>query len=236
VKTFQLFGLFLLTRMCCCGDTNLVLTLEAHQRTVRVGETINLVVKLTGNDLTNIFQSAKEFPALDRYGNSGFRLDCSYTATNEGELVFGPYAFSFNGQKLTSNTQTVQVLPKVAKGELGTTFRVNRESISLGDDVELVMESRNQCKPPLPSPPRAELKLRSNDFGITDSSCGRTLDFSAGVVSFCDQQSWRLRPKKPGVFEIDGDIFAELPTGVTPPHFAIKVHESAQRADETLRR
>ena len=222
---------------CCLGDTNLVLTLESHQKTVRVGETINLVLALTGNDLTNIFQNAHEAPELGCYAASGFRYDCSCTAKKEGDLVFGPYALSFNGQRLTSNTQMVHVLPKakVTQERSGTTFRVDKESISLGDDVELVMESWSHSRPPLPSPPNAKLKLSPNDFNIADSSYGRTLEFSEGAVSFCDRQSWRLRPKKPGIFKIDRDIFDELPAGVMPPDFTIKVNGSSQQAPGTRR-
>ena len=208
------------------ASTGVTFTVESRVKTVRVGDHISLTLKLQGSDLTNIINRAAAGAEFLNPGTGVFQYKCDFTAKKEGACVFGPYMVSFNGQTLTSQPLTVRILPKW-NGEYGTFFRIDRNKVILGEEVELVQETWSQKRMEY-STTHARMKRLNIDYENAFGPSLNSFSVSQGVTNCYDRQTWLLKPKKSGVFKITKDLFDSLPDGVTPPDFAVTVEESAQ--------
>jgi hypothetical protein len=204
--------------------SDLRLELESDARTLRVGQDATLKMRIAGAGVGRLVEGS-EGVVPDVSNGAAFVYEFKVKPRREGPFVFGPYQISFNGQALTSNTVSIQVLPPW-NGVYGTFFRVDSNSITLGQSVELVMETWSE-------------KLDPNSYGLRGSEetfltgPGSYLSSMTvnGSISACWRQSrWLITPKKAGEFRITKDLFRNFPANVTPPDIAITVRESPQPA------
>lgn len=209
------------------GGTGLSLNADANLRSVRLGDQIQLTLKVTGDAITNIVSGTEG--AKPRFsGAEDFRSSFTFIPEKEGECIFGPYALSFNGQTLTSQPLTIRVLPKW-DGAYGVFFRIDRNRIPLGEDVELIQETFSPERLDLAAT-RSRIKKSANvyEFSLGGTSSSVTFSSSERKSKYTERQVWRIKPTNSGVFEITGDLFESLPEGVTPPNFSVIVDEGAQ--------
>jgi len=220
-------GVSLLTVSLAFADTGLTFSVESSVKTVRVGDQIDLTLKISGSAITNlaVAPSGVEFW---NPGTGAFDYNCHFTARKEGSYTFGPYTLAFNGQSLTSGTVAVQVLPKW-NGEYGTLFRVDRDKIILGEKVELAQETWSPRRMEY-SAAHASLKRLGGDFESSGGPSLSSFSMSKGVTNCYERQTWMLKPKKAGVFKINKELFESLPEGVTPPDLAVTVEPGGRPA------
>jgi hypothetical protein len=117
----------------------LQLKLESRDKTVRLGQTSTLTLRISGDEISDITKGTEGLD-VNLVPRSSFANDFRFRPQREGLFTFGPYEISVNGQKLTSNKVEIFVLPQW-HGKFGTFFRVNEKSIVLGEEVELVIET-----------------------------------------------------------------------------------------------
>ncbi len=209
------------------GDAGLSLNADANLRSVRLGDQVQLTLKVTGDAITNIVSGTEG--ARPRFsGAEDFRSSFTFIPEEEGDCIFGPYTLSFNGQTLTSQPLTIRVLPKW-DGEYGVFFRIDRTRISLGEEVELIQEIFSAERLDM-STTRSRIKRQATDYEFSVGTTSSSMSFSSSEKksNYTERQVWRIKPTRAGVFEITGDLFESLPEGATPPHFSVTVDESAQ--------
>ena len=131
----------LLTAHTVLGS-GLTLKVSSGIKTARIGKRIDLTLKMTGSVITNIVD-APPGAEVENRGERAFCYNVSFAPKTEGACTFGPYSLSLNGQSVTSEAVTIHVLPKW-NGETGTFFRIDRDKIILGEDIELVAETWGQ--------------------------------------------------------------------------------------------
>jgi hypothetical protein len=115
------------------------LELETPVRTLRLGQKAQLKLTIIGSGVYSITEGTEGINA-DNMKAGSFVYQFEFKPQRTGQFAFGPYTLAVNGQKLTSNRVSVEVLPQW-DGKLGTYFRVNTNAIALGEDVELTAES-----------------------------------------------------------------------------------------------
>lgn len=208
------------------GDTGIVFNVDANYRTVRLGDQVQLTLKVTGDILTNIV-SGTEGARLNSWDGEGFQSRYTFIPQKEGECRFGPYTLSINGQTLTSQPLIIQVLPKW-NGEYGVFFRIDRSRIVLGEKVELVQETWSP-KRIGSSATHSLMKRAPKDYVYSIGGMSSSMSISGGETNSSDRQAWLIQPKRSGVFKITCDLFESLPEGATPPDFSVTVDESAQQ-------
>ena len=213
-------ALALLNLGAACGTTGLTLNVESGVKTVRVGDRVTVTLSITGAAVTNIV-GATQGARLEDMGNGGFRYDCQFVAQEEGDCVFGPYTVSFNGQSLTSQPLTVHVLGKWS-GTTGALFRIDRNRIALGEEVELVQETWSQKRLEY-SASHARVKRAPDAYEWHMGPSSMSVSTSQGSTNFSDRQTWLFKPKNRGVFRITKDVFEVLPEGVPPPDLTVTV-------------
>ena len=199
-------------------DEKLVLTLESKAKSIRLGESTELELKLTGTEISKVTRGmVKQTDALNKASefvhNSTFRPD------KEGAHTFGPFSMSINGAKVSSNTITVHVLPKW-NGEFGTFFRVHAEEIKLGEEIELVVETWSDGK----ATPSLSLKWDKAYSQRIGSTTFRT-NSDNGKMTRMASKRYFITPKKAGTFTINKDIFSKVPDGITVPEINVAVTE-----------
>ena len=213
------------------GDSDLRLELESGMRTLRLGQETTLKMRIAGVGISHLTEESEGVvPENPKAG--AFVYEFKFKPQREGKFTFGPYQLSFNGQKLTSNPVSIYVLP-AWDGTYGTFFRVDSNSIALGEAIELVMETWSEKYE------HVSCSLKGNDgafalaptAGVGFSAISSTSN--GGVSQFYSRSAWRITPKKPGEFRITKDLFLNFPESVNPPDITILVKEIAQPADSS---
>ncbi len=212
------------------GDTGTVFNVDTDVRTVRLGDKVDVRLKVIGDAVDSVVGGTDGAKLHSRDGE-GFHARYTFVPQQEGECSFGPYTLSFNGQTLTSQTVKIHVLPKWT-GEDGSYFRIDRPRIVLGESIELVQETWRR-KRRNDSTSRLRIMRATNDY---DCSLGRsfhsmTISHVNVTTTNCyDRQTWFLKPRKPGVFRITRQIFESWPEDIIPPDFSVTVDAIDQPA------
>ena len=215
------------------GDTGIVFTVDTDTKTVRLGESLRLTLKLTGDAASKIVSST-EGATLNFSDGDGFHSNYTFSPKQEGDCTFGPYTLDFNGHRYTSKPLVVRVLPKW-NGEFGSFFRVDRNKIELGEEIELVQEMWTQ-KGFGPQTSRVRTRKATNDYECSSPSSQSRCSFSIKVQdghpttnsTYSVRQAWRIKPMKTGIFKITKDLFEAWPDDVTPPDFAVTVEQTSR--------
>jgi hypothetical protein len=203
-------------------EAGLRLEVETALRTLRVGQETTLKLRIVGTEIARLLPPS-EGVVTDTATPGAFVYEFKFRPPREGPFTFGPYQLSFNGRSLTSNAVSMRVLPPW-NGTYGTFFRVDSNSITLGESIELVAESWSE-KPDVRA---AVLKGNSDAFTLSSPSVQSLLTMNNGVSASWRQCRWLLTPKKAGAFRITQDSFQSLPPDVTAPDLAITVREPSQ--------
>jgi hypothetical protein len=202
-------------------EKDLQLKLETSAKTLRLGQSTNLQLKITGPEISEITKNTEGFEA-NLVNRSSFINKFRFKPQREGKFTFGPYSISVNGQKLNSNVLEIFVLPQW-DGEYGTFFRVNKESIVLGEEIELVVETWSQDSQSITIfPDRNE--SYSVRFGVSSSH-----STSAGETRInCNSRTFFITPTQSGVFNISREMFSGFPEDIDPPNIHVEVKEPSQ--------
>ena len=204
-----------------CAD-EIRLSLESSDRAPRVGDQITLELKLLGSAVRDIAKGT-EGVVPDIMAVPAFVYRFKVSPKHAGNVSYGPYSLAVSGQKLTSNLLSIDVLPQWG-GEYGTLFRVERTSVSLGEDVVLIAETWAKTS----IEKTFELAWNDNSFDrVTSSSSCSSHSGPGGEVNY-EKQSWVLRPKQVGEFKITRDLFTEFPDAAKPPSISVMVNAAAQ--------
>ena len=154
------------------SESDLRLELESSIRTVRLGQSTKLKLKIIGSGVYEITEGTEGIEA-DNMKAGAFVYELEFKPQRNGSFKFGPYSLSVNGQKLTSNQIEINVLPQW-DGNYGTFFRVDRDSIVLGEDVELVVETWSKAYD------RKSIFLDRSESFVTTSGGSSTSSFRSG--------------------------------------------------------
>lgn len=198
------------------AGADLKLELESERRSVRVGDSVGISLRIVGPGLRKMLRNADGLP-LDGFQDDAFVYHFRVRPAREGVFAVGPYSLLFNGQSLQSNGASLTVLPEW-EGRCGTFFRVDRSTISLGESFELVAEtwSKDAALPPL--------SLKSDGRFNTDRSFtmnAQQVEERRWTTYAC--WSWEITPTEAGDFLIDGSLFRDLPETVEPPKLVVHV-------------
>jgi hypothetical protein len=205
------------------AESNLRLELESSVRSLRLGQSTKLKLKIIGSGVYEITETTEGINA-DNIKAGAFVYEFEFKPQKKGSFTFGPYSFSVNGRRLDSNQISINVLSQW-DGAYGTFFRVDTNSIVLGEDVELVVETWAKKYD------HKSIRLdRKDSFSAATggSSSYQSRSGTEGGVTYM-KRSWLLSPKKSGEFKISKELFRELPDDIKPPEFSIKVEEPAQQ-------
>ena len=194
--------------------------LNSPVKTLRIGQSARLNLNISGRGVYEI-TSATEGINTNSATQSSFTHNFSFKPQTTGNHTLGPYTVSLNGQKLTSNQIEIYVLPEY-NGDNGTFFRVDRNSITLGEPVELVMETWANERTPF----KHIFIKQSQSFSSQSGGTLSTIKSSSNkITSHYWKISWLIYPTESGDFQITKDLFQELPEDIEAPNFTIKVEE-----------
>lgn len=199
-------------------ESNLCLELESPTTSLRLGESQKLKLKVSGSDIYDIIKMSEGIDTSN-IRTAAFVYEFEFKPQREGSFTFGPYTIEMNGKKLTSNKVGINVCPPW-DGSFGTFFRVNKDSISLGESVELIMEtwSKNHAR-------ISVILDRNESFSSTMGPMNSSAKMSNGSMTTYLTRSWVITPKESGEFKIAKELFREFSEGIQPPNFTIKVEE-----------
>jgi len=213
-------------------EANLRLELESPVRTLRVNEITKPKLKIIGSDVREITEKTEGISAYNPELGA-FVYKFTFHPQKEGEYTLGPYSITVNGRKLTSNQILITVLPQW-NGKFGTFFRVDKDSIVLGEDIELHVETWvKEGQEPIPSFTLSREESFSWTPGDSGVHGGRLGDW--GEPGFREtfhytRRSWFITPKKAGAFRISKELFKGFPENITPPDIKVMVKNPAQPA------
>lgn len=217
--------ILILSTLAWSGDSDLKLELEleSNVRTLRVGERTNLRLRIVGAGVGHITDGSEGIAASNPIAGS-FVYEFAFAPQREGQFTFGPYQLSFNGQPLVSNAVSLFVLPRW-DGRFGTFFRTDRDSIVLGDKIELSMETWGTTM----NLPRCQIKWDEAFTSAPGGSFMFTENGGASTQVYYARLLWWITPKKAGEFKITRDLFESFPEGVVAPNLTVMVTEPAQK-------
>jgi hypothetical protein len=205
------------------AESNLRLELESSVRTVRLGQSTKLKLKIIGSGVYEITEGTEGINA-DNMKAGAFVYEFKFKPQKKGSFTFGPYAISVNGNKLNSNQTTINVLPQW-DGTYGTFFRVDTNSIVLGEDIELVVETWAKKYD------HKSISLDRSESYITTSGAASSASIRSGkegAVTYM-KRSWFISPKNSGEFKITREIFRRFPEDIAAPNITIKVKDTGQQ-------
>lgn len=211
------------------------LRLESPVRTLRVNEITRPKLMLIGSEVHEIIEQTDGISTYNPE-TSAFVYEFTFHPQKEGEYMLGPYSITVNGRELTSKQILITVLPKW-NGEFGTFFRVDRDSIVLGEDIELHVETwvkaaDSESTPSL-TPSRVEsFSWTAGDSGVHGGKLGERGEPGFNENSTYTRRSWFITPKKAGAFRISKELFKAFPEDIPPPDITIMVKEPAE-SEET---
>lgn len=191
--------------------------------TIRLGELLRLKLKIVGSRVSELTENT-EGVNFGPVRSGAFTYEITFNPKREGKYTFGPYSLAVDGKTLTTRQVEVTVLPSW-NGAYGTFFRVDKRAIVLGEDINLVMETwakKDQYN-------MVDLKRSDLFKSKTMPSGGAYFTAKDGRVDY-SRTSWRITPKQSGDFQVNKDLFRELPADIVPPDFTIKVEEKKAAA------
>lgn len=197
-------------------DVPMKLELESSIRTLRLSQQTEVWLKIVSPSVHAIV-AGTEGVSPSGMKPSAFVYTFDFKPTHEGEYTLGPYSLTFNGQTLTSNITKIHVLPQW-DGHYGARFHVDKTTMALGEDVELLFEFWEK------SPDYKSLSLkRSEAFIGTERGMKSNMTQNGGQMVVYMTRSWLITPKNRGPFHINKDIFSDFPTGIEPPDLVVEV-------------
>lgn len=211
-------ALLVLTTQAWAGNPDLRLELESNVRTVRLGQEATLRLRIAGPGIRRLTEGSEGISPKNS-ASGAFVYELGFKPPREGDFTFGPYQLSFNGQQLTSNLVSIFVLP-AWDGTYGTFFRADRHSITLGESIELVMETWSTTY----EPKHCFLK-RDEAFTYTPGEIIMSSTMSDKGTWVYARSAWFVTPKKAGEFRITRDLFLSFPEKVEPPDITVMVKE-----------
>ena len=198
----------------------LQLELESLVRTLRLGQSTQLKLKISGSDVCGITE-ATEGVVPEHLKKGPFSYQFNFKPQREGSFKLGPYCISMNGQKLTSNQIEINVLPQW-EGVYGTIFRTNKKAIKLGEPFELVVERWSFADDRI-----IPNSLKKDDALFSSKSCGTSIStlYDEGERFYYRKRSWLVTPRTTGEFSITKELFSQFPANTPPPDLKIMVNE-----------
>lgn len=214
--------ILMLSTLAWSGDSDLKLELDSNVRTLRLGQKTTLRLRIIGTAVSHLTDKSEGIISAHTTPGS-FVYEFAFEPQREGQFTFGPYALSFNGQPLVSNSLPIFVLPPW-DGTYGTFFRTDTDSITLGEKIELTMETWSI------QPDAKRCILKRNEaftYALGDSTMsGGT--FGKDAQLWYSRSIWWITPKQPGEFKITRDLCESFPEGVTAPNLTVLVKGPAQ--------
>jgi hypothetical protein len=207
------------------AESGLRLELDSSVRSIRLGQSTKLKLKIIGSGIYEITEGTEGINANNMKAGA-FVYEFVFKPQRKGMFTFGPYSVSVNGQNLKSNKILINVVSQW-EGTYGTFFRVDTNSIVLGEDIELVAETweKKYSHKSMFLDRKESFMMRLGNSSTSTSSFSSNAD--GMVVYKC--RSWYITPKKAGKFTISKDIFKEFPEDINPPEFTIMVAEPARQ-------
>ena len=223
MRRYSLTILATLIALTCAhaDESSLRLELESPVKTLRLGQSKKLKLKISGSDVHQITESSEGID-INHMRAGTFVYEFNFKPQRKGIFTFGPYSVEFNGQKLTSNQIKIDVLPQW-EGTYGTCFRVDTNSIELGESIEFVMETWSKDR-------GGYISISLNRDESFSSSMGGGMSSSSfssddGTVSY-RTRSWSVTPKTAGEFRITKELFKEFPDNIQAPDITVQVKET----------
>ncbi|CAN5685010.1 hypothetical protein BH09VER1_BH09VER1_03430 [soil metagenome] len=130
------------------------LVLNAQPRTIMLGDSLHLGVLLKGVRLVELGEKA--MPAAPQpYEWSQeiqFGSDLEFTPETSGEKTYGPFEIKFEGARLVSNSQTVEVVPTWPQDAEQYEFRIFPRTVVQGSPIRVTYCEQYSEKPRLAIP------------------------------------------------------------------------------------
>lgn len=196
---------------------NLQLKLESKEKTIRIGQSLTLNLKIIGKELSSIFSDSQDQDLeFKNFNTSGFNTALDFKPKRTGTYTFGPYKLTFNNTNLISNKILINVLPEW-DGRLGTYFFTDKDQINLGEQVELTLEIWSKSK-------IDHLSLvKNDDFEFEYPRSSSSIQTSNGITTVYKKYVWTITPKKKGEIVITDSHFETFPIESPKPSIKINV-------------
>jgi hypothetical protein len=202
-------------------EASIEFEITSPHRMMRIGDESKIKLSLFIPEFERLLKQTEGIN-LEEMEPSAFVYEASFKAQHKGPLTFGPYSITYNGQKIKSNQLVVQVLPEW-DGTFGTLFHVDRESINLGEDIELLVETWRETNR------TSVIDLKNNEaFSITSRRSSSSLTSQGNSKVFYNRIAWRISPKKAGELVIDKDMFRNIPKDVEFKPIKIQIIDSPE--------
>lgn len=213
---------------------SLRLEISPSQQTLRLGQQMQVQLKITGQDLNRVVEGAGG-PTLTLGQTPGFTCNATFEPDTEGVLALGPYSLTFNGIALQSNVLTIQVLPEIGD-VVGTFFRVDRTEITQGESFELVVETRTKTEGSLaqqtpPMMPKVQMKRdRNHSYNLSVGPMKMTVSTQGKTRARVSLTTlvYGVSPKESGPFYIRKDMFKNFPEDCNDPNITVIVHPAGE--------
>lgn len=136
------------------GPSGAHLTLRMQPRTIRLGENLHLTFILNGVKVADLGDKPlPEAPQPYEWSREiSFSDDLEFTPETSGEKTYGPAAVAFQGERILSNSQTVEVLPGWPRDAERYEFRIFPRKVVMGEPVRVTLRQQYSAKPYLEIP------------------------------------------------------------------------------------
>ncbi len=130
------------------GPSGACMTLRMQPRTVQLGESLHLTVILSGVKVADLGEKAlPEAPRPYEWSREiSFSDDLEFTPETPGEKTYGPFAVDFQGERIVSNSQTVEVVPSWPRDAERYEFRIFPRTVVMGEPIRVTLRQQYSAK------------------------------------------------------------------------------------------
>lgn len=204
----------------CFADQNLHLEIYSPVKTVRLGDSLKMKLKIIGSEVHEIVEDQEGVVPLKFNMDGALVHEFEFEPQREGLFELGPVNISINGQELVSNIITINVLPQW-DGEFGTFFRVDTNSINFGEQVEFVVETWTTNRED-----RYTYYLDTSNSNHKENGKRGGTYVNDGNRVYYSMNSWLITPDKTGTFIISESLFKNIESERIYPNISISVSPS----------
>jgi hypothetical protein len=131
------------------------LTLRMQPHTIQLGESLHLTIVLDGIKVADLGAGAlPDVPQPYEWSREmAFSDDLEFTPTTLGERTYGPFVVEFQGERIVSNSETVEVVPSWPRDAEKYEFRIFPRTVKKGDPIRVTFRQQYSTKPFLVLPP-----------------------------------------------------------------------------------
>lgn len=130
------------------------LTLRIEPSTIQLGENLNLTINLNGVKVADLGDEAlPEAPRPYEWSREiSFSSHMEFTPETPGVKTYGSFAVEFQGEKIVSNSETIEVVPSWPRDAERYEFRIFPRTVTRGTPIRVTYREQYSGEPHLDIP------------------------------------------------------------------------------------